>query len=292
MRILTLLFSLFIISVGFCQESEVDLDSISKELVNPVGSIWSMNNFIAVNRMQGDIANESKTSVNWLLQGVTPIPLNESGLTLMNRPQLPIILNSPFPITDLDGVTTFKNYSGIGDFSILMALGKMGKTKWGMFMWGAGITMLFPTASKTQLGNGKYSTGPGGMLIGFTKKSTFGFVAQQLWSYAGNSNRNDINQSVLQFIYFFQLTNGWQLGDNPTWSFNWNAGNGNKYDIPIGFGVLKTMFIGKSLFRLGITPRYYITSYETWGNKWGVSFTITPLFKNPFDSKMKSMNNM
>jgi len=202
------------------------------------------------------------------------------------------MLYNPSPSTGTDGTTTFNNNIGIGDFVLISSLGKMGKINWGMFMWGAGFNMTFPTASHKEIGSGKYSVGPSGMLIFFTKVSTFGFVVLQDWSFAGDDTRSKVNQTSFQVIYFFQLGKGWQVGDNPTWTFNWNAESGDKYEIPIGCGVYKTTHIGKALFRFGITPRYYLKSKESWGNNWGVNFTVSPVLKNPFAKKNTGMKRM
>ena len=130
------------------------------------------------------------------------------------------------------------------------------------------------------------------MLVFFTKVSTFGFVILQDWSFAGDDTRSKVNLTNFQIIYFFQLGKGWQVGDNPTWAFNWNAESSDKYEIPIGCGVYKTTHIGKALFRFGITPRYYLKSKESWGNNWGVNFTVSPVLKNPFAKKNTGMKRM
>jgi hypothetical protein len=291
-KIYILFLYLLFTSACFSQESKTNLDSISREFVNPISSFWTVNDYFEVNQKAGNITNESRTSVNWMIQPVMPIPLNKSGLKLMNRPELSIMLYNPIPTTDTNSITTFNNHVGLGDFLLISSLGKMGKTKWGMFMWGAGLTFIFPTASNKELGSGKYSLGPSGMLVGFSKISTFGIVVTQGWSYAGDPNRKKVNQMSFQLIYFFQIKNGWQVGDNPTWTFNWNGKSGDKYNIPIGFGIYKSTTIGKSLFRFGITPRYYLKTMESWGNVWGINFVISPMLKNPFVKNNKGMKKM
>ncbi|MBL4796520.1 MAG: hypothetical protein JKY50_03805 [Oleispira sp.] len=101
------------------------------------------------------------------------------------------------------------------------------------------------------------------------------------WSFAGDSNRDDVNQSVLQPLYYKQLGEGWQIGANPQWSANWSQSGGNKYNIPIGLGLFKTLKISGSPWRFGVTPRYYLKSSEAWGSEWGVNFTITKVISSP-----------
>ena len=82
-----------------------DADELSKELVNPVAPQWVINSFLNFTEKDGDITNESRTSTVWLIQPVMPVPLDNSemGLTLMNRPSLPIILKDPVPQTNAMG---------------------------------------------------------------------------------------------------------------------------------------------------------------------------------------------
>ena len=215
---------------------------------------------------------------------VMPVPVNrETGLTLMVRPTLPIMFRAPMPQRDAAGdFSGIKNLSGIGDLSFQTALGKTQPSSFGKVMWGIGTNLMFPTASKDQMGSGKYSAGPAGMLVAFTENYTFGTVVNQIWSYAGDGDRGAVNQAQFQFLYFKQMGNGWQLGDNPTWTVKWKAGSGEKYNMPLGLGVFKTTRIGSRSWRFGITPRYFLKSSKSWGNKWELSLTITPVMMNPF----------
>ncbi len=147
---------------------------------------------------------------------------------------------------------------------------------------GSRAALMFPTASNSSLGSGKYSAGPSGMLLGFTDNYTFGVVANHVWSYAGDNSRADVNQTQIQPLYYMQLGGGWQIGDNPTSSIRWDMSNREKYNIPLGLGVFKTTKIGSTAWRFGLTPRYFVKGNENWGNNWEVSFTITPVLKNPF----------
>jgi hypothetical protein len=259
-------------------------NELSKEMVNPIGPHWLINTYVNVIEKEGDITDKSRTLTEWFIQPAMPIPLNKkTGLKLMNRPALPIFLNKPAPQTNsMGGFSGFDDLSGIGDLTIQSALGKMQPTGFGMFMWGIGANLIFPTASKDELGSEKYSAGPVVMLVGFTKNYTFGTVVNHVWSYAGDDSRKDVNQTQCQLLFYKQIGNGWQIGDNPTWTIKSDADSGEKYDIPIGLGIFKTILISGRAWRFGITPRYYLKSYDNWGNDWGISFTITPVVKNPF----------
>lgn len=178
------------------QEQHRDVDQLSKELVNPIGPNWLINTYFNVTKKDGDITNKSRTSKELLFQPVLPIPLDdkEMGLTLMNRPTLPVILSNSVPKTDEYGnFSGFNSATGIGDLMIQTAIGSMPHASFGMYMWGVGVALMFPTASDDDIGSEKYSAGPSGMLVGYTEKWTFGIVANQVWSYAGDSDREYVN---------------------------------------------------------------------------------------------------
>jgi hypothetical protein len=261
-----------------------DVNKLSQEMVNPIGPYWLLNTYLNVMEKRGDVTDESSTSVEWVVQPVMPIPLSKkTGLILMNRPTLPIFFKDPVPQKNAMGsFSGLDDISGIGDLTLQTAVGKMAHTGFGRLMWGVGADLIFPTASDDMLGAEKYSAGPVVMMVGFTKKYTFGAMLNHVWSYAGNSNRDDVNQTQFQPFYYKQLGNGWQIGDNPTWTIKSNVDSGEKYNIPLGLGIFKTVHIMGTAWRFGVTPRYILKSYDKWGNDWGVSFTITPVIKNPF----------
>jgi len=261
-----------------------NMDKLSQEMVNPLGPHWLLNTYVNVMRQNGDITDDTRTASNWLLQPVMPIPINKkTGLILMNRPAITVFFDKPTPTANAMGqFSGIKSYSGNGDLTMQTALGKMTPNKAGKLMAGAGTVLVFPTASRDELGAEKYSAGPVVMAVELTPKYTYGAMFNHIWSYAGNDDRDNVSQTQLQFIYYKQLGNGWQIGDNPTWNMEHNAPSGEKYDLPIGLGIFKTTTLRGSAWRFGITPRYFIKSNERWGNDWGISFTITPVTKNPF----------
>jgi len=43
----------------------------------------------------------------------------------------------------------------------------------------------------------------------------------------------------------YALQGGWQIGTNPTISYNDNASSGNKWNVPVGVFIGKTIIFGK-----------------------------------------------
>lgn len=293
-NILVLIIMIFLVSDLHAQHQmqRNDMDSISKELVNPISPIWNLNNYIEVSKRAGSVSPEEYWSTKLAFQPVTPIKL-KSGLTSMNRPSLPIYFGYAVPQNNANGqFEKIAKVTGIGDLTLMSSVGAMPNTSFGSFMWGIGGSLTLPTATNHALGSGKWSLGPAGMLVGYTNTITFGFVFSQEWSFAGQSDRPDVNEMMLQPLYYAQLGKGWQIGDNPMWMFKWNGSNGGcsgidcgdheKAMIPVGLGVFKTTKLFKAPWRFGVTPRYYIKTNAAWGNQWGFNFSITRVVNSPF----------
>ena len=55
-------------------------------------------------------------------------------------------------------------------------------------------------------------------------------------------------------FYFHELGNAWQVGTNPTITYDTQASSGDKWNVPLGITVAKTMKLGKRIvkFQLGV----------------------------------------
>lgn len=76
---------------------------------------------------------------------------------------------------------------------------------------GYGVALSFPTATDATLDSRKWSAGPGIILAHTAPKATYGFLAQQLWSYAGASDRSSVNTTTIQPFVTFLLSKGRQV---------------------------------------------------------------------------------
>ncbi len=58
----------------------------------------------------------------------------------------------------------------------------------------------------------------------------FGALVQNIWSFAdaGDSNRADVNQFLLQPFITMNLPNGWYINSAPSITANWNLENENR----------------------------------------------------------------
>ena len=85
--------------------------------------------------------------------------------------------------------------------------------------------------------------------------------------------------------------NGWQLAAGPTITYDWAAdNNGNRWQVPVGFGVSKTTMIGKIPFKFAVEVQHYLEQPDAFGPEWFVKFKVTPVVQNPFANLFKGIS--
>jgi hypothetical protein len=125
-------------------------------------------------------------------------------------------------------------------------------------IWGIGPSINLPTASDNRLGSGKWSAGGSVVLVYQTGRWTFDWIMRQTWSFAGDENRRDVNQMVLQPLIAYSLGKGWIANTLPTINANWDFESGQKWTVPLGGGISKVLVVGKTPISLGAQYYQYV----------------------------------
>lgn len=120
--------------------------------------------------------------------------------------------------------------------------------------WGPGIALEIPTGGEKR-GSEKWSVGPSLVVLVQPGNWTVGFLANNVWSIAGNSDRTDVNKGLLNLFLAYQLGEGWYVNSVPIITVNWKAESGQQWIVPIGVGAGKLLFVGK--LPLNIQAGYY-----------------------------------
>lgn len=103
-------------------------------------------------------------------------------------------------------------------------------------IWGVGPALVIPTATSSRLGSGKWSAGPAAGLVSQTGQWTFGVLAFNTWSFAGDSARQSVNQLSLEPFVSYDLKDGWFVSFQPQMSADWTAPRGDRWTVPMGGG--------------------------------------------------------
>jgi len=94
-------------------------------------------------------------------------------------------------------------------------------------IWGIGPSLMMDTASDDELGSGKWSAGPTAVVLLQPKPWTIGLLGRQLWDFAGDSDRQNFNQLLLEPFINYNLDNGWYLISDMIIVANWEADSSN-----------------------------------------------------------------
>jgi hypothetical protein len=213
-----------------------------------------------------DIGSANRTQNILNIQPVIPTHLVEDW-NLITRIIQPIVWQ-PYPDQNSGG-----NY-GFGDMNPTFFLSP---AKPGKFIWGAGPALIFPTASDPSLGQGKWSIGPA--FVGLVQPDpwTLGLLINNVWSYAGDSNRASVNQMTLQYFVNYNLKDGWYLTSQPILTANWNASGGNVWTVPFGGGIGRIMKVGFQ--PINLSAQAYVSPIRPANSStWGIRLQIAFLF--------------
>lgn len=209
-------------------QSDSDTD-LAKKTQNPVADLVSVpfqNNF-------NFLTGPEQRSV-WVMnvQPVIPFHLTEDW-NLITRWIVPVI-NQP------ELAPGVEHAFGMGDVNPSFFLSPANS---GSVIWGVGPTFTFPTATNSELGQGKWSMGPTAVALTMQGPWVAGALVNNQWSVAGWGD-TDVNQFLMQPFVNYNFAHGWYLTTAPILTANWKESGGNRWTVPVGGG-------GGKLFRLG-----------------------------------------
>jgi hypothetical protein len=265
--------SLFVLSVigsipfaGMAQETPKpaasDAAELAKKLANPVASLISLpfqnNTDVGIGTYKG-----SKNTLN--IQPVIPIKLS-AKINLITRVILPIVTQH-----NVTGEGTYQG--GLSD-AIVSAFLSPAEAKNGL-VWGAGPAFLVPSATDELLGTEKFGVGPTALVLKQAHGWTIGALINQIWSVAGDEQRDEVNQMFLQPFIVHNWKSGAGVGCNAEITQSWEASTTSVFINPSVSGVTK---LGKQIISISIGPRIQVAAPN--GNKadFGVRAALTFVF--------------
>ena len=204
------------------------------------------------------------------------IPVTIGDWNLVNRVIVPLIYTDG----EITGLPSIPNpppgdgAEGLGDINYSLFLSPV---KYDKAIWGVGPSITLPTASDKELGSEKWSAGPTGVVLFQPKWGTIGGLVRHLWSFAGDSDRDDVNQTLLEPFVNYNLPDGWYLISDIIITANWEASSSNTWTVPLGGGVGKLFKIGDQAMNAR-TEFYYNVEKPKNAPDWQWGFTIQFLF--------------
>lgn len=183
---------------------------------------------------------------------------------LLPFPQLSL-LTLPAAITVPSGVT------GLGDLRFLdIAVLHAGQS----VLWGVGPSFVFPTASLSPTGQGKWQAGPAAAIAFTPGRWLVGVLAQNPASFAGDRTQPNVNALVLQPFLTYQLDHGWFIRSQPQMLFDWKTG---KQLVPLDLGLGRVFKIGRQNLNCFVEG-FWNVSHDGPGPSYGVTFGVSLLY--------------
>jgi hypothetical protein len=253
---------LFVLTGELFAEADHDVEKIAKQLQNPVAALISVpfqNNF-----EYGLGPNEKGSRYTLRMQPVIPSSASENW-NLIIRPILPFISQNK--------VVNDESQVGLGDLELEMFLSPKAVGSSGI-IWGAGAVFLIPTGIDKYLSTKKWGIGPSAVILKQSGPWTFGMLANQVWSYAGDSDRSKVNLTYFQPFMAHVWGKGFALNCSSETSYDWE---GEQWTVPLIAGVSQILPIAGQLVSLGVSGIYYAKSPQ-YGPQWGIRAVITLLF--------------
>jgi len=278
---------LFALPGASLASDESDLAKTGAELANPLGNLWALSMSFGVPQFYDGnaVANGPKIGASVIFQPVMPFPLYGTGadqLRLITRPVIPISFSAPIP-----GKGGFDHIGGIGDIQLPLVMAVPDSVA-GHFILGAGPVGILPTATDYRLGKGQWALGPAAVLGYKNKYLTAGVFPNYFWKIGSGSQGDktpDINQGSMFYFLVFNLPGAWQMGMNPTISYNHQATEGNRWNVPVGLFVGRTVKFGDTPVNIKAGFEYSVIHEKDYGQRAQIRIQITPviasLVKNP-----------
>jgi hypothetical protein len=250
------------------------LDDVGRKLANPVSDVWALYTEFDLGFNNGEAnGGEDFVFFQTLFQPVMPIKLTDSW-KLITRPTLPIIWTAPDPTEG------FSREIGLGDFVLpLVPARNNGLHLWGgELVGGVGPSFVFPTSTSDGFGNQKYEVGVANISVWKNEKVTVGIFPQWWWGVGDRgASRPDSSHGELLYFFYYNLPNAWQVGTNPVITIDANAPSNNKWNVPIGITVAKTVKIGNTPVKFQLGAEYSVVSQDSYGKRGMIKLNVIPV---------------
>jgi hypothetical protein len=207
-----------------------DQGDLVKASQNPVAAMISVpfqnNTFFGVGP-DDDTAN--------LLNIQPVIPINLGPVNLINRTIFPLIYLPDLTagLAELPEGISGGSPFGLGDINYT---GFLSPAKSGEITWGIGPSISFSSATGEKLGTEKRSAGSSAVALVTPGPWVVGALVRQLWSIAGDDDRQDVSQMLIQPFVNYNLPEGWFLVSAPIITADWEADSDYTWLVPLSGG--------------------------------------------------------
>jgi hypothetical protein len=156
--------------------------------------------------------------------------------------------------------------NGLGDFNLFASW--LIPLKNPAVSFGVGPQITAPTATDETLGSEKWSAGLANVLFDArSSKYQYGYLLTWQQSFAGESDRADVNFGAFQPFGMLQLGGGHYLRSTGIWTYNFES---DSYSIPLGLGYGKVFKMGNTVYNAFIEPQYSVDYSDSGQPEWQI----------------------
>ena len=231
---------------GAKQGGDADL---AQQLSNPIADLITIPVQMNYDRGIGPQDDGWKLQTN--IQPVIPFAVNDDW-NLITRTIMPVIYQDDiFPGSGSD--------FGLGDINMSLFFSpKLPRA--GGWLWGVGPVLLFPTATESLLGSDKWGAGPAVVALTMTGQWTVGMLVNHIWSYAGDSDRQDISSTFMQPFVAYTWPSAWTFSMQSETTYNWET---EKWSVPFNIAIAKLVRWGRLPVSLQGGVGYWLESPDS-----------------------------
>ncbi len=211
------------------QESNEEL---AKAVQNPLANMISFP-FQNNTNFGYQLGGEDRTQNVLNIQPVIPL----KGGRIITRTIIPLVWQ-PVPATNFATLEPNVDF-GVSDISFTAFYSPEPKGA----IWGVGPILTIPTGYTYS--SGKWGIGPSFVVLMMKAEKVYGFLINNVWSFAGDDQRPDVNQMLFQPFLNINFSGGKYIGIIPIITANWEAPSGQQWTVPLGVSVGKIVRAGK-----------------------------------------------
>jgi hypothetical protein len=218
----------------------VNATELAKQSQNPVGSLVSVPFQFNFNT-GGDLGE--RTFMNLNIQPVIPFKATD---------RWNVIARAIVPLDNVPGEAGTR-FSGVGDIQMQLFVTPARPPA---VIWGLGAALSFPTATVEPVQTGTWAAGPSFVLVKMTRSFVLGGLVSQIWPMADAGDAPEMNLLTIQPAVNYNFGHGWAISFSPVITANWDAPAGERWTVPLGLGVTRTVVFNRRPMNIGTTYSY------------------------------------
>lgn len=226
--------------------SQSDSADLAQQLTNPIADLITLPIQMNFDNDIGPFDEGNKIQTN--MQPVIPFKMGPDW-NLISRTILPVIYQD-------DIVPGAGSQFGLGDTSVSLFFSPTAVNQSGI-IWGVGPIFVLPTATDRLLGADKWAAGPAALALTMRGPWTLGMLANHVWSFAGDSDRDDISNTFLQPFIAYTTPGAWTFSAQTESNYNWKT---ERWSIPVNVAAAKLVMFGRLPVSLQAGVGYWVDS--------------------------------